>query len=155
MSVASRSRIDAIEAVGRSFKGATAALRRLRSREQHHPGELSHAQYGLLFGLHGGEPLSLRELAVAADVSPATATEMLDVLAAQGLVQRTRSELDKRIVLTALTERGAALIEGRRRRFEPRWRAAFEDFGDGELMTAAAVLDAIAQLFDELAVSGD
>jgi hypothetical protein len=37
--------------LGRSFKGAMAAVRRLRGRETRHPGELSDAQYGLLFGL--------------------------------------------------------------------------------------------------------
>ena len=44
------------------------------------------AQYGLLFSLCDGAPRSARELALAADLSPATVTEMLDGLAAAGLV---------------------------------------------------------------------
>ena len=36
---------------GRSFKAAMAAVRRLRGRESQRPGELSYAQYSLLFGL--------------------------------------------------------------------------------------------------------
>lgn len=138
-----------MEAVGRAFKGATAALRRLRGRETHQPGELSYAQFGLLFGLWDGTAKSSRELAVMADISPATAAEMLDGLAAAGLVDRTRSEEDKRIVLTSLTERGRELIEERRRQYEPRWRAALNDFTDDELLTAARVLDAIRAMFDE------
>ncbi len=142
---------DRVEAVGRAFKAATAAVRRLRGRETHRPGELSYAQYGLLFGLHMcEEPQSSRELALAAGVSAATVAEMLDGLAAAGLVTRIRSEHDKRIVLTSLTDRGRAVIEERRARYEPRWRAALERFSEGELIAAAAVLDAIRQVFDEL-----
>jgi DNA-binding MarR family transcriptional regulator len=142
--------MEALEAVGRAFKGATAALRRMRGRETHRTDELSYAQYGLLFGLCEGDRMSARELALAADVSPATATETLDALAASGLVERTRSQEDKRIVLTSLTDRGKALIDDRRARYEPRWRAALEEFSDEQLLTAATVLEALREMFDEL-----
>jgi DNA-binding MarR family transcriptional regulator len=142
-------RAEALEAFGRAFKGTHAALRRLRARETHRPDELSYAQYGLLFGLWDGEPKSSRELAVAADVSPATAAEMLDALAASGLVERIRSQEDKRIVLTSLTDRGREVIERRHARFEPRWRASLERFSEDELLTAVEVLDALRELFDE------
>jgi DNA-binding MarR family transcriptional regulator len=155
MSVATRDRVEVMETVGRAFKGALAAVRRLRGRETHHPEELSYAQFGLLFGLCDGGSKSSRELAFAADISPATAAEMLDALAASGLVARLRSEDDKRIVLTSLTERGRKLIEARRARYEPRWRAALERFSDDELQTTAEVLDALRQMFDELAESGE
>lgn len=153
MSIATRDRMEVLEAVGAAFKGALAAVRRMRGRETHRPGELSYAQFGLLFGLCDGEARSSRELAFAADISPATAAEMLDGLATAGLVQRTRSQEDKRIVLTSLTERGSALIEERRARYEPRWRAALAEFSDEELMTAANVLGALHKMFDELADS--
>ena len=143
-------RTEVLQGFTRAWKGALAAMRRMRSRETHHPGELSYAQYGLLFALFDTEPRSTRELALAADVSPATATEMLDSLAAAGLVERTRSAADKRIVLTALTKRGNALVEERRARFEPQWRAAFAQFSDEELATAARVLDAMRELFDRI-----
>lgn len=144
-------RTEALAVLGRAFKGTVAALRRLRARETHRPGELSYAQYGLLFGLWDGEPKSSRELALAADVSPATAAEMLDALAASGLVKRTRSHEDKRIVLTSLTDRGRRVIERRHAHQEPRWHAALDRFSDEELLTAAEVLDALRQMFDEFA----
>jgi DNA-binding MarR family transcriptional regulator len=149
----SAQRTETLEGLGRSFKALTAALRRLRGRETHHPGELSYAQYGMLFGLADGTPKSARDLALAADVSPATATEMLDAMAASGLVARTRSEEDRRIVLTALTERGKAVVDQRRARYEPLWQAALQDFTESELRSAAAILDALRQMFDELADS--
>jgi MarR family transcriptional regulator, organic hydroperoxide resistance regulator len=144
-------RIDALEQLGRSFKATMAAVRRLRGRETHHPGELSFAQYSLLFGLGEGGARSARELACAADLSPATVTQMLDSLAAAGLVQRIRSDVDKRVVLTSLTDRGQGLVAERRARFEPLWRRALLTFDDHELRTAAAVLDSLGDMFYDVA----
>jgi DNA-binding MarR family transcriptional regulator len=145
-------RLEALEQLGRSFKSAMAAVRRLRGRETHHPGELSYAQYTLLFSLAdcGGEP-SVRELALAADLSPPSVTQMLDHLADMGLVDRVRSVLDKRVVLTSLTERGQALIAERKALFEPRWRAALAEFDADELATAGAVLARLAAMFEDFA----
>ena len=148
-------RTEALEALGRAFKATQAAVRRMRGRETHRPGELSYAQYGLLFALCDGEPKSSRELALAADVSAATAAEMLDSLAATGLVERSRSRDDKRIVLTSLTERGKAVVDDRRARYEPRWRAALADFSQEELRTATRVLEALRTMFDELVDAED
>ncbi len=147
--------VDAHEQVGLSFKRAMGAMRRLRGRETHHPGELSYAQYGLLFSLAGGCALSSRELAYSADVTAATAAQMLESLEAAGMVERVRSPEDKRVVLTSLTDRGREVIEERRARQEPRWRAALSEFSDDELLTAAAVLERIRALFDEVAEAND
>ncbi len=136
---------------GQAFKAAMAAVRRLRGRETHHPGDLSYAQYGLLFSLAAGEALSAGELALAADVSPASATQMLEGMERAGLVERVRSGQDKRVVLTSLTGRGREVVESRRVLFEPRWRAALAEFSDRDLVTAAAILDRVREMFDELA----
>lgn len=151
MSVQTRAQTELMQEVAQAFKGALAALRRLRGREAQRPGELSYAQYGLLFALSDGASKSSRELSLAADVSPATAAEMLDGLAAHGLVARIRSAEDKRIVLTSLTERGKALVDRRRATYEPRLRAALSQFSQDELSNAARVLDALRHMFDELA----
>jgi DNA-binding MarR family transcriptional regulator len=127
-----------------------AAVRRMRGRETHRPGDLSYAQYGLLFGLAKDEAKSARELGELAELSAATVTQMLDHLAAVGLVQRSRSDIDKRVVLTSLTQRGRQVVEERRARMEPKWRAALSEFSDEELLAAAAVLDRLAVLFEEL-----
>jgi DNA-binding MarR family transcriptional regulator len=97
------------------------------------------------------KPTSRWCLAEAADLSPASVTEMLEGLAAAGLVQRMRSERDRRVVLTSLTHGGRALVEERRARFEPRLRAALSQFSNRELLTAAAVLDRLRDAFEELA----
>jgi DNA-binding MarR family transcriptional regulator len=142
---------DAIGRLGGSFKATMVAMRRLRGRDTHRAGELSYAQYGLLFGLADGSELSARELATAADLSPATVTQMLDSLEDAGFVARVRSERDKRVVLVSLTERGRTLIGERRSHFESRWRTALAEFSDDELLSAAAVLDRLRAMIDELA----
>lgn len=147
---ATRTRSELTSLVGHAFKHAVAAGRRLRGRETHSRGELSNSQYGLLFGLLAQDDMPLRELALLGDVSPASATEMLESMAGAGYVTRVRSEQDRRVVLTSLTERGRELIEERRASYEPRWQAALSEFSDGDLEIAAAVLDRIAGLFDQL-----
>jgi DNA-binding MarR family transcriptional regulator len=129
-----------------------AAVRRMRGRESHHrSGELSDAQYGVLFCLRDADCLPAGEIALAADISPATATEMLEGLARAGLVERFRSERDRRVVLSRLTTRGRELVEARRAEHEPRWRAAMARFSTDELRTAAAVLEGLRAMFDEFA----
>ena len=140
---------DPTEQLGRAFKATSAAVRRLRGRERRRVGGLRDAQYTLLFGLCEHTELSSSELAHLAELSPASATEMLDELVQAGLVRRVRSERDRRVVLVSLTEPGRALVEEHRARFEPRWRAAFADFSEEELETAIAVLDRMRVLFEE------
>jgi DNA-binding MarR family transcriptional regulator len=139
---------DVHDELGASFKAAMVAVRRLRGRETHRPGQLSYAQYSLLFGLAEAGELSSTELARAADLSPATAAQMLDGLEASELVARTRSQQDKRIVLTSLTERGREVVAERRALLEPRWRQALAEFSNDELRAAGAVLEALAEFFD-------
>ncbi len=152
---AAQARVDPLAEFAQAFKAARAALRRLRSRETRRPGELSDAQYGLLFGLCERSEQSTSELAYAAEVSQASATEMLEGLETAGLVVRARSARDRRVVLTSLTDRGRQLVEQRRAEFEPRWRAALAEFSEEELLVAARVLDRVRELFDHIAEDRD
>jgi DNA-binding MarR family transcriptional regulator len=144
----------AATALSDSFKRLMGAVRRLRGRETHSPDELSTAQFQLLFGLRAGKLLSGGELACVAGLSPATTTQMLDGLEAAGLVTRERSLQDRRKVMTSLTERGHALVEQRHARFAPMWQQALSAFSEDELATAGAVMDKLAELFDQLATDG-
>jgi DNA-binding MarR family transcriptional regulator len=136
--------------LGAAFKRAMVAVRRLRGRETHRSAQLSYAQYGLLFGLAGMCQLSARELAEHADLTPATVAQMLESLEAHGLVTRIRSEQDRRVVLSSLTERGEQLVAERHAQMEPRWRAALAEFDNAELMVAVRVVNRLADYFDAL-----
>jgi DNA-binding MarR family transcriptional regulator len=143
-------RDTAVDELGHGFKGAFAAVRRLRGRQAHRPGELSHAQYQLLFELQRGGQLAAGELATCADLSAATVTQMLDQLAREGLVERARSAEDRRIVVSRLTPEGVEACAARHAQIEPMWRAALERFDETELRAAAAVLTALGDMFDRL-----
>ena len=138
--------------LGLAFKRAMVAVRKLRGRETTRSGQISHAQYGVLFGLSGCE-CSARELADHTDLTPATVTQMLEHLEAAGLVKRARSQEDRRVVISSLTERGSAVVAERKAEIEPRWRAALVEFSDDELSAAARVLDRLADYFDAYSAS--
>jgi DNA-binding MarR family transcriptional regulator len=136
--------------VGLAFKRAMVAVRRLRGRETQRAGQLSFAQYGVLHGLSGRSECSARELAEHTDLSPATVTQMLEHLESAGLVTRTRSDQDRRVVFSALTERGAEIVAERQLRMEKRWKDALEEFSLEELAAAARVLHRAADIFEKL-----
>lgn len=140
--------------VGRAFKRAMVAVRRLRGRETQRIGQLSYAQYALLHGLAGRCECSARELADHTDLSPATVTQMLEHLETAGLVTRSRSQQDRRVVLSVLTERGAEVVAQRQAQMEERWRAALGEFSEQELSAAARVLHRVADVFDSLSQDG-
>jgi DNA-binding MarR family transcriptional regulator len=142
-------RAQALEALGQSFRGASRAMRRLRGRDTHRPGALSHAQYQVLFELLPAD-LAAGELAAVAGVTAASMTQMLDRLADAGLVERLRSEEDRRIVVARLTEAGRKACEERRAAIEPLWREMLADFTASELDTTAAVLDRLTEFFQQL-----
>jgi DNA-binding MarR family transcriptional regulator len=145
-----RPREEALTKLGTAFKGAMAAVRRLRGRDTHRHGEISFAQYQLLFSLAEHNELPAGELAAAAELSAASVTQMLDSLVETGLVERTRSERDRRIVTCTLTRHGRELVTARRAQFEQRWHAALAEFTTAELTTAAEVMDRLHGLFDGL-----
>jgi MarR family transcriptional regulator, organic hydroperoxide resistance regulator len=143
----------ATDTLADAFKALMGAVRRLRGRETHSHDGLSNAQYHLLFGLRDHKLLSGSELGCLAGLSPATTTQMLEGLEAAGLVMRERSVEDRRKVMTSLTERGHALVEERHARFAPLWLETLAEFSDDELHTAAAVMDKVGRLFDQLATT--
>jgi len=147
-------RDEALTRLGAAFKGVTAATRRLRGRETHRPGELSYAQYHLLFHLAEQGRLSTGQLATAAELVPATTTQMLDGLERNGLVERVRSEEDRRIVTCALTPRGRKVVAKRRAEMERHWNGTLAAFSAAELETAADVLEHLRTMLDDLERSG-
>ena len=112
--------------LGLAFKRAMVAVRRLRGRETSRPGaDQLRPGTGCSSGCPGLYECSARQLADHADLTAATVTQMLEHLEAAGLVKRTRSQADRRVVISALTERGEM---GRgpnaELQMEPRWLEA-------------------------------
>lgn len=71
---------------------------------------LTTPQFGILEALHHLGPLPLGELADKLLVTGGNVTYVMDRLEAQGLVERCRSEEDRRVVTAHLTDEGRALV---------------------------------------------
>jgi DNA-binding MarR family transcriptional regulator len=136
--------------LGLAFRSVFRGLSRLRGRDTHLAGsELSHAQYELLVELHERGELSAGELAAAAQLTPATVTQMLEHLAVSGHVERARLERDKRVVVSRLTDRGQLEIERKRELWRGRWEQALTDVDAEELHAATKVLTRLRAVFED------
>jgi DNA-binding MarR family transcriptional regulator len=74
---------------------------------------------------------------------------MLDNLCAADLVERSRSESDRRLVVVKLTRRGKRKVEARKALWRRRWEEALEGVDEEELRVASRVLDRIGGIFTE------
>jgi DNA-binding MarR family transcriptional regulator len=139
-----------ITELGVAFRRVFRGLIRLRGRDTHLAGsELSHAQFELLIELYERGELSAGQLAAAAQLAPATVTQMLEHLAASGHVERARLEYDRRVVVSRLTARGRREIEAKRERWRSRWEQALADVGGDDLRAATLVLTRLCAVFEE------
>jgi MarR family transcriptional regulator, organic hydroperoxide resistance regulator len=136
--------------LGQAFRRLFRTLNRLRGRDTHLGGqELSHAQFELLIELDERGELSAGDLAAAATLTPATVTQMLDHLAACGHVERTRSETDRRVVVSRLTVGGSRRIRARREEWTGRWEQALSDVPPEDLRAATRVLERLGAMFED------
>jgi DNA-binding MarR family transcriptional regulator len=143
-----RSRSDVIAELHQAVSEMLGADRRLRSRDRATDNGLTVAQIRALMALKGKPEATVGDLAKSADVTPATMTTTLDQLDAAGIVVRVRSAHDRRVVLVSLTDHGKALVARRRGLWEAKWRDAFADVDDDDLLVVALALRRIARLFD-------
>ncbi len=139
----------AVTELGRAFRRAFRSLRSLRGRDTHRGDEIGHAQFELLMELCVRGPLHAGELAEVVGASAATVSGMLDNLCAAELVERSRSESDRRLVVVKLTRRGKRKVEARKALWRRRWEEALEGVDEDELRIASRVLDRIGGIFAE------
>jgi DNA-binding MarR family transcriptional regulator len=126
------------------------AQRRLRGRDARIQGGLSFAHYPLLSALSREGELSAGQLATEAALTPATVTQMLETLAGAGLVARTRSESDRRVVTTRLTPEGRRRVERKDKELLEKWRAALADMPTADLEAASRVIARMGAYLDGL-----
>jgi DNA-binding MarR family transcriptional regulator len=143
--------VDATESVRLAFVELMGAERRLRARDQKcGPGELTQGQIRALFTIDVKGEATAGELAKAAELSPASVSTMLDHLERDGIVERRRSDHDRRVVVVTLTESGRALLADKRERWRARGAEALAGLSDDELRAGADVMHRMAGLLDDL-----
>lgn len=146
---AAATRADVAAELREAVAAFSAAQRRLRSRDSR-TGGMSVAQWHLLRQLAENDELPAGKLAAGADLTPASATQMLDHLAEHGLVERVRSETDRRVVLNRLTTAGRERFAEKQAQIEQRWREALADIPAEQLQQAARVLHRMADVLDAI-----
>ena len=144
-----------LAALGLAFRQLFRAVSRMRGRDTHLAGgEISHSQFELLIELDERGELSAGDLAMAAGLSPASVTQMLDGLAESGQVERARSDSDRRVVLARLTALGKAQVAAKRAAWRERWERALVDVSPRELRAAAKVMERLGEVFERDPGSG-
>ena len=146
---ATATRADVANELREAVASFSAAQRRLRSRDSKSAG-LSFAQWHLLRRLAECDELPAGKLAIEADLTPASVTQMLDHLAELGFVERVRSATDRRVVLNRLTQSGRAGFAAKQAEIDERWRDALADLSADQLGQAATVLRRMAEVLDQL-----
>ena len=82
-----------------------------QSRKAEHDTGLTGAQLWVVKLLEDGSSMKVTDLARRMYLHPATMVGLLDRLEAKGLVLRTRSDKDRRVVHVSITEQGRELVQ--------------------------------------------
>jgi DNA-binding MarR family transcriptional regulator len=112
---------------------------------------LTLSQYGLLELLADRQSARVQELAAHAGITPSTATRILDALQRRGVVERTRTDEDRRAVAVSLTDAGRQLVHAEQDWLRGRQRTFYAALPGAEQELAPDLLFRLAALIDELA----
>jgi DNA-binding MarR family transcriptional regulator len=136
-----------------AFDGFARAVRRARGTGTHsRNGVLTLSQYALLEPLAQREAAGVRELAIEAGITAATATRILDTLERRGIVNRSTADHDRRAVAVTLTPVGREVLTNQDSWLRGRERAFYASLPATERRVAPDLLRRLARLIDELAV---
>jgi DNA-binding MarR family transcriptional regulator len=149
MATMSATRAEVAGELREAVQAFAAAQRRLRGRDAK-AGGMSFAQFHLMRRLAETDECPASKLAADADLTPASVTQALDHLAELGLVERVRSESDRRVVLNRLTPTGRERFEAKQAALEQSWQEALADLSADQLGQAAQVLRRMASVLDAI-----
>lgn len=129
------------------------AERRLRGRDQRKGGAgraagITHAHIRALVSLLDADEITAGALARAADLNPASVTPMIDHLEADGLIQRRRSQEDRRVTYLSLTPEGRRRVLAGRVEWQAKLAAELEGFSREEIRAGCAVMNRLAELLE-------
>jgi len=110
------------------------------------PHGLSPTQYNVLRILRGARPdlLSCGEIACRLIARDPDLTRLLDRLARQGWVERTRGQAERRVVRSGITSAGVALLKNLDSAIVSLHKRQFDALGDKKTAALAKLLDALA-----------
>ncbi len=113
--------------------------------------DLTYNQYKTLLTIAASGRCSLGDLGRELEVAMSSASQMVDRLVAQGLVERRQDADNRRQVVIRLTPRGEALIGELRRGILVRYRKFFKRLDAAEQAELVGAFETIARILDKLA----
>ena len=117
---------------------------------------LSMSQAGVLFRLHGkGLTKGVSDIGDHLGVSSAAASQLLDRLVQQNLIQRIEDPIDRRAKRISLTERGREVIDGGLQGREQWFTTLADAMSEHERGTVLAGLKILIRKIEESAPSDD
>jgi DNA-binding MarR family transcriptional regulator len=117
-----------------------------QSRRVEHETSLTSPQLWVVKMLAESSPLKVSELARRMYLHPATMVGLLDRLEGKGLVKRTRSETDRRVVHIDLTEQGRELVNNSPEVVQDLLVKGLETLGEQKLKTISAGLEQLVTI---------
>jgi DNA-binding MarR family transcriptional regulator len=113
--------------------------------------EYTAAQINTLRAIAGKDEWRMSDLSHRLRVSAGSLTTMINRLIEAGLVERTRSQLDRRVVTVKLTEKGRQLLQASKQRAMRRLHALLDDLPPQEQArlnnALSEVVDVLRQIF--------
>ena len=135
-----------------SFRDFQGALKRW------HEGALSLVHLNLLMLLRARGPLTMTHLAELLDVSVASATGIVDRMEKKGVIERTRSEEDRRVVEVSVTDVGEEVFSAMQAERQIRITQLLSEIRDDDLAALLqglrAFRDARERLLSKVAADG-
>jgi len=116
--------------------------------------KLSRTEVGVLSTLSEG-PRRITELAQTEALAQPTVTQLIDKLEGRGLVARTRSGEDARVVMVEVTPAGTEVFEEVRGEIRGNMREALADLPDAELTELAHASQTLGALIETLLPARD
>lgn len=131
--------------LGYQLAQATIATTVVFMKEVGEPFELRPVEYTILSLIHENPDGSSTQLAQALAVTAPNITMWIDKLESRGLVQRQRSETDKRAQHLRLTDKGSKLVASATERLLAGEHEAFAHLSDGERIILIELLHKVAR----------
>jgi DNA-binding MarR family transcriptional regulator len=128
------SRVDAVDFVATTLRARTSRLSRLLMRSG--PRVLTRTQLGLLGTLAEG-PRRITELAETEAVSQPAITKLINKLEDRQLVERTRTDDDRRVVMVSISPEGLLLLDSARNQTRELLRRVLAELQDDDLSALA------------------
>ena len=120
----------------------------LRSRKVSRAVGLTIPQIVVLSSVRDMGEVTTRAISQASDLSPATVVTILDKLEERGLVERYRSRIDRRIVHTRLTAKGAVTLASAPPLLDDAFRAGLAGLPGEDRARLVAALETVAEMMD-------